>query len=377
MNSKPKLLYLVTLSESGGAQTYVLNLTTSLKGDFDITVASGGKSEDWLPTKLKNDNISWVELKNIQRSINPLKDLAGIFEIRKLIKQIRPDIIHSNSSKVSILGGLAALGFSARKIYTAHGWVFLEPIPWPVKILYLWAEKITALFKDKIICVSEYDRAAARTKHFPRHKLITIHNGIDTKNIKFLSKQEARQKINTKYFIPDTRYLIGTIANLYRTKNLLGLISAADKLVNNDWDCSFVVIGEGPERKNLELKIENQGLKNNFFLVGRMENARQYLPAFNVFVLPSVKEGLPYTLLEAMLAGLPIVATRVGGMFEILEFYPQSHYRLVVAGDDQALTGALAEMLKQTPLEDQQLESVKDNIDIGRMVAATKEVYLN
>lgn len=377
MNTKPKLLYLVTLPEAGGAQTYINDLAKNLKNDFDIFVASSGQDQDWLPSQLKANDIKWRELKNLQRAISPFKDLAAIFEIRRLIKQINPDLIHFNSSKISIVGSLATLGFRAKKIYTAHGWVFLEPVNWFNKIFYLGAEKFTAHFKDNIICVSEYDRAAARKMRFNRTKLITIHNGIDIKSIKFFDKDDAKQKLTTGYKLPATSFLIGTIANLYKTKNLTGLISTAGQLIDEGLDCSFVVIGEGPERANLELNIKQQGLTNNFFLVGKMLNASQYLPAFDVFVLPSVKEGLPYTLLEAMAAGLPIVATRVGGIFEMLEFYPQTHYRLVAAGDNQALSSAIATMLEQSPLPDELLKTVKQNIDIGRMIQTTKKVYLS
>jgi glycosyltransferase involved in cell wall biosynthesis len=380
VNTKIKILYLITLPEAGGAQAYVLDLATHLKDDFAITVASGGLNTDWLPIKLKDAGIPWYGLKYVKRSILPHKDLAAIFEIRRLIKKINPDVIHLNSSKISILGSLAAWGLNKKVIYTAHGWVFLEPLPEILKKFYLWAEKLSANYKNKVICVSEYDRSAARKNLFPMDKIITIQNGIDTKHTSTLNNQEAREKlssISANLNLATAKTIIGCIANLYPTKNLPALIKAAKQLSQTSPDTIFTIIGEGPEKKHLQDIIKQKKLTDKVFLLGSIQNAKKYLPAFNVFVLPSVKEGLPYTLLEAMAMGLPIVATRVGGIFEILEFYPQTHYRLVEPNDITDLTTALQELQNQSPLNLQQLQRVHEQIDIGNMINKTKEIYLN
>lgn len=370
-----KILYLITLPEAGGAQTYVLDLAVALKNDFDITVASSGKNTDWLPVKLTSAQITWYPLIWVKRSIDPIKDLRAIFEIRRLIKKINPDIIHLNSSKISILGSLAALGLGKKTIYTAHGWVFLEPLPTYIKKIYLWAEKLSAKHKNKVICVSEYDRAAARVNKFPMDKLITIHNGINLSQNKE-SRPEIKDKFLHIYPLPRTSYIVGSIANLYLTKNLPALVTSATNIIQKNKDVIFTVIGDGPEKNNLENQILDKGLDGKFFLLGSIPNAKQYLPAWNIFVLPSVKEGLPYTLLEAMAVGLPIVATRVGGIFEILEFYPQTHYRLVEPNDTAGLTNAISELLTQTPLDIKSLTRVREQIDIKNMIENTKAVYL-
>ncbi len=373
-----KILYLITLPEAGGAQAYVLDLATHLKDEFDITVASGGLNTDWLPLKLKDANIPWCRLKYVKRSILPHFDLLAIFEIRKIIKKINPDVIHLNSSKISILGSLAAWGLKKKVIYTAHGWVFLEPIAEILKKIYLWAEKVSAKYKNKVICVSEYDRSAARLNNFPMEKIVTIHNGIEIANTSTLGKNEAREKLvrlAKNEQLTTSGHLIGSIANLYPTKNLPALITAANKIVETNSDTIFCIIGEGPEKKNLQNLIKQKKLENKVFLLGSIQNAKKYLPAFDVFVLPSVKEGLPYTLLEAMAVGLPIVTTRVGGIFEMLEFYPQTHYRLVEANDIQSLAQAIRELINQTPLDNKQLQTVRQHIDIGNMISKTRETY--
>ena len=328
-----------------------------------------------LPIKLKEAGIPWHRLGFLKRSIDPLKDILAIFEIRKLIKKLKPDIIHLNSSKISVLGSLATFGLAKKTIYTAHGWVFLEPLNEYIKKSYLWAEKLSAKYKTKVICVSEYDRSAARVNKFPMDKLVTIHNGINLSN-QLEKISEIKDKLLHMYPLPRTKYIIGSIANFYPTKNLPALISSASSILKNNKDVIFTVIGDGPEKKNLANQIIDKKLSGKFFLLGSIPNAKQYLPAWNIFVLPSVKEGLPYTLLEAMAQGLPIVATRVGGIFEILEFYPQTHYRLVEPNDISALTSALEELLTQTPLDGKTLSRVREQIDIKNMIEKTKAVYL-
>lgn len=375
-----KILYLITLPEAGGAQAYVLDLATHLQNEFDISVASGGINTDWLPLKLKDAGIPWYELKYVKRSILPHYDLAAIFAIRKLIKKLNPDIIHLNSSKISILGSLAAWGLNKKVIYTAHGWVFLEPLSDIAKKIYLWAEKLSAKYKNKVICVSEYDRSAARLNKFPMDKIITIHNGIDINNSNNLSQQSAREKLanfTSNIAITTNNHIIGSIANLYPTKNLPALITAAEQIVKTNSDTIFTIIGEGPEKNYLQDMIKQKKLTNKVFLLGSIQGAKKFISAFNVFVLPSVKEGLPYTLLEAMAQGLPIVATRVGGIFEMLEFYPQTHYRLVEPNDTNALIQAISELINQTPLEQKQLDRVRKQIDIANMINKTKEIYFN
>ena len=112
--------------------------------------------------------------------------------------------------------------------------------------------------------------------------------------------------------------IIGTIANFYPSKGLEYLIQAAGLLKDRE-DLIFLIIGDGFLRTGLERQIKNLGLQNKIFLLGHLENARQYLPAFDIFLLPSVKEGFPWVVLEAMSAKLPMIATKVGAVPEIIE----------------------------------------------------------
>ncbi len=373
--NKPTLLYLITQSELGGAQLYVYNLAKYFRSAFDIKVASGGQATDWLPTNLAKIGVEWLTIKNLKRPLSPWSDLLAYLEIKKLIAQIQPDIIHLNSSKISILGSLA--GKNKKVVYTAHGWVFNEPLPLPIKKFYLFAEKITARYKNKIICVSEFDRQTAITAGFSPDKLITITNGIDINFPSSNSLTSPEQTLRQKFNLPASVKLVGTIANLYPTKNLTRLIQAAALLKPTNSNLAFVVIGSGPEKNKLTNLINKYNLNQTFILAGSINQASRYLAEFDLFVLPSLKEGLPYTLLEAMRSGLPIVASRVGGIPEILSSYPMSHYQLISPDKTDDIAAAITNLINQPKLSSGQLANTLNQININQQIKQTQQVYLS
>ncbi len=341
--AKLKILYIVTQGECGGAQRYVFDLATSFADEFDVTIAIGeqeGRRDLQQKLQITNYKLQIIQLRHLVRKISPFHDILAIFELAKLYKTLKPDIIHLNSSKAGILGSFAKSLFTHHSslIYTAHGWVFNEPLNRAKKALYQWLERFTARWKNKIIVLSDFDRHSGEKIGIEKEKIIKIPLGIETPT--FLDKKEAREKIldilnkrdsSTSFHFGRNDTVIVTIANLYSTKGLDTLIEAIRLLADrerdsstsfhfgrNDSDIKFVIIGEGPERKNLENLIKKNQLKNTVFLTGTIDNASQYLKAFDLFVLPSRKEGLPYTILEAIAAGLPIVATDVGGVKELV-----------------------------------------------------------
>jgi len=376
-----KILYIVTQAETGGAQKYVSDLATNLdKNRFEIMVAAGSprceaseKLSDWLFVKLHDAGIKLSCLKNLKREINPLFDLLGFFEIYKLIKKFKPDIVHLNSSKAEILGALAAKLAGVKKIiFTAHGYVFNEPMPSWKKLFYKKAERFVSRFINKIICVSEFDRQTGlKNKIAPEDKYVVVHNAINLENYNFLDQREARQKLQdiTKLNLKN-KTIIGTIANLYKTKGLEYFIEAA-KILNRD-DLIFLVIGEGAERKNLELMIENKKL-SNFFLVGNISNAANYLKAFDIFVLPSVKEGFPYTILEARATNLPIIATRVGALPEIIQ--DQKNGLLLEPSDPQSLAQNIDRLIDDQKLVNLLKNQPSDNQAFQNFLKKTTQLY--
>jgi len=378
-----KILYIVTQSEFGGAQKNALDLACAFKDRYDISVAAGPDGGGELLERAKDSGLKTIELKRLRRSINPFYDLAAFFEIKNLLAKEKPDILHLHSSKAGVLGSLAARSFQPKikVIYTVHGAVFEAPFNKLSRQLFLLLEKLTSRFKDKIICVSENDKNLwLKYQAAPSEKLIVIHNGIDFSRLEFLPKEAAKKTIAKLCNCPvENSRIIGTIANLYPEKGLNDLVEAADLIIKSGaQDVIFVVIGEGRERKKLSALIQKKGLQRKFILAGAMTQAARYLKAFDIFVLPSVKEGLPYTILEAVAAGLPIVACRVGGIPEIIS--DEKNCFLTPVCQPQILGEKISALLENPGLAQnlsQNYQCIMQNFSLEKMVRETKKVYEN
>lgn len=384
MSEKKKILYLITQSELGGAQRYVFDLAENLRNDFEITVAFGepGESGD-LAKMLKEKNVVYHILPHLKRAISPLNDLLALLEIIKLFKKMNPDIIHLNSSKISILGSIASVILKIKflnwkLIYTVHGWVFNEPLPHWQKTFYFWAEKITARWKDVLICVSEFDRQSAiKNKIAPEEKLATVHNGIPA--IDLMVQYDARkiliEKFNFK--IEPGEIVIGSIGNLYKTKGYEHLIRSLKILADKNIKFKTIIIGDGQERHHLVGMAKENGLANQIIFGGQAPGAARYLAAFDLYVNSSVKEGLSYTIIEAMQAGLPIAATDVGGTSELINDGRTG--LLVKPADIFALADAMEKLINDSAfskqLGEQARQKAQTEFTLTAMIEKTKQVY--
>src|SRR3989344_9415902 len=384
-----KILYLVTQSDFGGAQRYVYDLATNLSENFTIVVAGGEQGyEGELVKKLNKSGIRYLPLSHLKRVISPWHDWSAFWQIVHLIQTEKPDIVHLNSSKISILGSLAAWWCKVPKIiYTVHGWVFSEDLPLRKKYFYKILEKLTARFKTDIICLSEWEKQnTVRRQIAPAKKISVIYNGIAP--INFLSRPEARAQLAkiAGAQIDDQTILIGSIGNLYKKKGYEYLIEAI-KISNipaspagRQYPISnikLIIIGSGPEQKNLQLQINNYELQNKIILTGSIGDAAQLLSAFDIYVCSSVKEGLPYSILEAMQASLPIVATNIGAIPEIIT---NNQNGLLAATQNP---GSLAVKIKYLidniniaqQLGEQAKKDVKEKFSLEQMIKKTANLY--
>ena len=354
MNERKKILYLITKSEWGGAGKYVYDLALAAKKrGFDVAVAAGGRGE--LAPKLKKENIRYFNVEGLQRNVTFIKPFVSGLILLKIFFKFRPDVLHANSPQAAGIAGIALLicrlfawKRSFQAVYTVHGWSYHEARPkWQNFLIRLFS-KITCLFYQKIICVSEYDRQSAlKFKIAPAKKLLTIHNGINPQDLNFLSREEARRKLN----LQDIRCpVIGNVGEFTKNKGQIYLLETFKNLREIGLKFKGLIIGWGEEKLNIKNKISGLNLENDIFLIDNISPAAPYLKAFDVFVLPSLKEGLPYTLLEAGLAELPIVAANVGGIPEIIE--NEKNGILVPAKNAGALASAIKKLQNDKELRD-------------------------
>jgi glycosyltransferase involved in cell wall biosynthesis len=305
--SKKKVMYVITKSNWGGAQRYVYDLASNLsKNDFEVSVAFG--QPGLLAQKLKADGIPTHTITALTRDVSFWADIQSFFELLSLFRKEKPNVAHLNSSKAAGLGALAArLASVPRIIFTAHGWPFWEQRNVFARALIYFFSWLTALLSHQVIVVSNYDLRIARLMPGVGHKTIRIYNGINLP-MSFGSGDNIRRQF------PSHARITGTIGELTRNKNQEALIDQAAA----EQDMFVAIIGEGEDRPHLEWEIQAHGLEHRVKLFGFMP-AVEVLRGFDTFALPSIKEGLPYVLIEAKAAGLPIVANPVGGVSEIVQ----------------------------------------------------------
>ncbi len=352
---KTKILYLVTKANWGGAQRYVYDLATyCARASFDVVVAAG--SPGTLFEKLAAQNIRTVAIPELTRDVGIMREFITLFAILKVIAAERPAVVHLSSSKAGGVGAAAAFlynlahrGRRARVVFTAHGWGFNEDRGAVARLLIFLASVLSTMLHNVVICINrrEYDQAR---RFVPARKLALVYNGISPLDL--LPRSEARSllaRVAARPLDADA-VIIGTIAELTKNKGLEYLIEAARILANAAPAAKSVIliIGDGEMRRELGENIRAHALENSVRLLGAVPDAARLLAGLDVFVLPSIKEGLPYTILEALQARIPIVATGVGGIPELVA--DGENGLVVPAKDAAALAAALGKLAADAAL---------------------------
>lgn len=371
MERRKKVLFLITKSNFGGAQRYVYDLATNVPPEFEPVAAGGGSG--LLFERLKDAGIRTVSLPSLGRDVHIFSDIKAFFEVLSLVRNERPDVLHLNSSKIGALGALAGRLLGIRRIiFTAHGWAFEEDRAWLSRTLIKAISWFTILLSHRSIAVSEKMRDEMR--RLPGTGGVTvIHNGIKITDA--LSRSEAKQFFVTKG-VPSEGLLVGTIAELHPIKGLSYAIEAISKLRERGERVTFVIMGEGEERDRLEKLIRERQLEHSVFLLGFVPDAAKYLSGLDVFTMTSLYEGFNYAILEAGSAHVPVVASRAGGIPEILE---DGAGILVSPRDSAAIADAIARFGSSEEERTQSANSltrrVQERFSLETMLASTVALY--
>ncbi|MFA6295564.1 MAG: glycosyltransferase family 4 protein [Candidatus Paceibacterota bacterium] len=374
-----KILYVITKSNWGGAQKHVFDLAVAMKQkDHDVWVALGGNGI--LKQKLEEAGVYTFSIATLGRDLSPSKDVGSFKEIYNVIKNKRPDIIHLHSPKAAGLGALAGRLLRVKNIITTvHGWTFNESRPIYERALIILFSWITIILSHTTILLSE--REYAQAEYFPliKDRIKLIPPGLKAPTLISIegAKQEIAKNIGINPLEFGKKTVIGTIAELHKNKGLIYLIEAMALVVEEQPQAISVIIGDGEELDSLRKLIKEKKLEQNVFLTGHINNASEYMKAFSIFVLPSIKEGLPYAILEAGLASLPVVATTVGGVPEIIEDTKSGI--LIQSKNSRELAHALSFMIEH-PLERKKYgaalkERITTKFSLDKMIWMVEGVY--
>ncbi len=325
------VLILITKSNWGGAQRYVYDLATCLpKEQFSVEVMAGGQGP--LITKLREAGISCGGALPIGRDISFVDDVKAAFQLIRIVRAKRPDVLHVNSSKIGGIGAFAGRVAGVKNIiFTAHGWAFNENRPLHNRIFIMFLYWIMMILAHKVIAVSEAARRQVISWPFIKDKISVIYNGVSTET--GFARKNARLELTRSHeslkkavdSVSESNLIwIGTVAELHPIKGYEYAIQAVHECIaelrrtHPGKKVIYTILGNGEERERLEKLASSLGLGDHVFFLGHVDGASQFVRAFDIFLLGSLSEGLAYVLLEAGAASLPVVATAVGGIPEVV-----------------------------------------------------------
>lgn len=380
IEDRKKVVFLITKSTLGGAQRYVYDLALALDPErFDPIIIAGGDGP--LIDMLRVKGLKVHALKDLKRDISILDDLKSIFTLFRILRSERPHILHINSSKAGLFGSVVGRICRVPKIvFTAHGWAFNEDRSvWQKRVLKAlhW---LTIRFSHVTIVVSHGTKAQMDWPGV-QDKMVVIHIGRNSAPL--VSKEDARGMLEMKVIDTNARLIdyhddlwLGTIAELHPIKRLNRAIDAVSALVRDHKNLRFIIIHDGQLREQLKAQVRDLGMEEHIFFTGTIEDAARLLPAFDMFVLPSKSEAFPYVIIEAGHARLPVVATRVGGIPDIIT--DNENGLLVPPEDTPALTRALRYLIEDAGLRDRLAHAHHEKtatFTLEKMVNETEAVY--
>lgn len=356
----------------GGMKNHLLDLIRYTNQDsYYVQVACPVNSS--VQRELQDMQIPTLPIP-LKGQISPRYDWETILLLIQYLRKHDITIVHAHGAKAALVGRIAAaLCGIPVVIYTVHNSIYYENWSKTKKKLMALTERIFSYKTDSIITVSDaLKREVMLMEQISKHKLITIYNGINLENNKpSCCGQQIRQSLN----VPLDGKLVGVIARLAPQKGVTYFIKAADLL--KDYNANFVIIGDGPLRQGLQAETSMLGLQNKIFFTGHRNDIAQILPTLDVLVIPSVTEGLSLVALEGMGAARAIVATKVGGLPEVIT--DQVNGILVEPKNPEQLAAAIAELItdteKATILGEAGRRIVEQNFTIEQMTDKTMALY--
>ncbi|KKQ77671.1 MAG: hypothetical protein A3A96_01185 [Candidatus Zambryskibacteria bacterium RIFCSPLOWO2_01_FULL_39_39] len=380
MQNKKKILFIITKGNFGGAQRYVYDLATSLpKSEFEAVVACG--EGDLLPNKLGEVGIKTIKINNLVREIKTFNEFSVCKELVALIRTERPDIIHLNSSKMggigSVAGRIASIlekNYKPKIIFTSHGWGFYEKHrPLLFRLFFYLSHWLTILLCHQTIAVSEKTKKDIAWLPFIKNKIKVIHNGIE--DFKLLPKKEAALILAKT---DKEKTIIFSLSELHPNKGLDVAIRGIALLPENIRDkIAYYIAGDGEEKESLQKLARDFGVLTTVHFLGFVEDAKKLLSGSNIFLFPSRTENLPYAILEAGTAELPIIATSVGGIPEIIR--DMQNGILVHPRNPKEIAEAILYLLDHPENRKEFGEEIKKTVinffSLEKMLEETEKIY--
>ena len=378
--TKIKILHIITRLEFGGPPLSLLDLIARLDREtFDVSLATGftPACERDMIEEARKLNIEIFTVPSLVRDMRILSDLRALWQIMRIIKKGGYHIVHCHTSKAGFIGPLAARLAGAKVVlYSPHGTILQGYFGRIQTKFFILLQRFAAFFINQIICltkleISQYLEAGIGSTT----KYNFIYNGIDVESM--AQRRADRLTMRKDLRIGPNDYVGVSVGRLVPVKGYNHLIEAISLLKHNIPDIRLLLVGNGRERKALEEQAEAAGLLDYVRFVGLRRDIPELLSCADIFILSSLNEGFGLVLVEAMAMRLPIVATRVGGVPEVVEH--EKTGILVEAQDPQAMGNAIARLYHNrqwaNDLGAAGYEKAKHTFDIRKITEQYKELY--
>ncbi|MDF0667323.1 MAG: glycosyltransferase family 4 protein [Nitrospira sp.] len=383
-----KVVHIITrLDHGGSARNTMLTVLGHDRTQFEPVMVTG-QAESWnaqggLIAIMENlrfldkEAIRYHLVPSLVRRISPKGDLAALWKLVALLRQEQPDIVHTHTSKAGVLGRLAAWITGVPKIvHTPHGHVFYGHFGSIRSWIFLQIERGLAWITDELIALTPVER----TEHLERgvglpDRFAVIPSGIDIDRFK---QARTAGKVMPEWFdCPPDATVIGSVGWLTGIKGHRFLVDAVAQLKQEHPHLHLVILGSGDQHDALLRQAGQAGITQALHLVGRREDVELALAGMDCFVLPSLNEGMGRALIEAMAAGLPVIASRTGGIPALIE--DEKNGLLVPPGDSLALAVALRRILFDPTwartLGQQAMLSIGTDYGVPAMIRAIELIY--
>ena len=348
MNKRIRVLHVA--EAAGGVERYLQTLFKYSDKEQVENILVCSQNYDYKKFEKLADRVIVLKMAH---QINPSSDIKVEKALRKIIKEIKPDIVYAHSSKAGALARIADLGINNKVIYNPHGWAFNMQRSAKKKEMYKWVERISTHFCDKIVCISDAEKESAlREKICKSDKLQVIYNGIDLEEIKN-TKSKSRKELG----IPEDAFVVGQVGRLSDQKAPDTFVKAAKLIKEKIPKAYFILVGDGELRGQIEKMIHEARLDNSFLITGWIDNPAAYMKIMNVGTLLSRWEGFGLVLPEYMACRVPIVATDVDAIPNIIQ--DSKNGILVRKNNFEAVSKAVNELFDKSSLRKQLINNTE------------------
>ena len=383
-SERTKILRVIARLNMGGPALHVAYLTAGLRErGYDTTLVAGSlaRGEDSMAFVADARDVQIVRIDELGREISPLRDLVATVRLARLIRRERPDILHTHTAKAGTVGRVAALLAGRRRprivVHTFHGHVlrgYFGPVrSWFFLLLERWlASRTTALIavspqvRDDLVALGVA----------PPERFVVIRLGIELGE-RVAPEQNGRAESRRYLGIEPDRFAVGWIGRMTAVKRTDDVLVAFKRLRDEGVDAVLCMVGDGPDRQDLERRAHELGIVRDTLFLGYQEDVAPFYAAFDALVLPSSNEGTPVSAIEALAAGRPVVATRVGGVPDVVQEGDDGF--LVEPGATDDLADRLAQLARDPELRERMgragRERVLPRYAVERLVDDVDRLY--